>query len=368
MTVLSRYLLRMNLLYLCLFMAAGAGVYLLSDVLDRLDNFIEVGAGAGQVATYFGAKLPLIVSQTLPAVFLLTVIAQLSLMRRSRELLALEAGGASPFVLIRFFVAVGVCLCVFQIGFSQFVGVAGQRASDAIWIEVVRKKLPASKLLKDVWFREKAFVARFEEADPATREGRGLTVWELDGESSALKAIVTAERFRADPEGWVAESGSRFDPAAFVYTPISRERLGVRQELEAFVAADPKVDPATLPIWRLGQVIESLEAAGSNVERLRTAWHQKVAYGFSLVVMALVGMALVSFEANVFVNVGAGLALTFLYYVVFTLAISAGQKGVAPPVQAAWFANVLFGGLALLRLCGITPGSLIRLWRRLTGN
>ena len=77
-------------------------------------------------------------------------------------------------------------------------------------------------------------------------------------------------------------------------------------DFQAFVAVDPKTDPASLPLWRLGQTIGQLQAAGSNVERLQTAWHMKVAYGFSLAVMSLLALALI------FVIIGFGvLGLSF---------------------------------------------------------
>ena len=49
----------------------------------------------GMVLTYFVVKMPLVISQILPVIFLLSTVIQLCIMARSRELTALQAG-ASP--------------------------------------------------------------------------------------------------------------------------------------------------------------------------------------------------------------------------------------------------------------------------------
>ena len=95
MSLMSRYLLRQNLFLMFMVLGVGIGLYLLSDLFDRLDDFLEAGVSAKVAITYFVVKTPLIISQILPAVFLIACILQLCIMARSRELVALQAGGIS---------------------------------------------------------------------------------------------------------------------------------------------------------------------------------------------------------------------------------------------------------------------------------
>jgi lipopolysaccharide export system permease protein len=67
--VLSRYLLRQNLFYLLTTLAVGTALYLMSDLFDRLDDFMEAGLGMATALRYFAVKIPLIISQIMPAVF-----------------------------------------------------------------------------------------------------------------------------------------------------------------------------------------------------------------------------------------------------------------------------------------------------------
>lgn len=84
-------------------LAVGTCIYLLSDVFDRLDDFIRAGLGVETILFYFLVKIPVIVSQLMPAIFLLAMVIQMGVLTRSKELLALQAGGVSFAWLIRFF-------------------------------------------------------------------------------------------------------------------------------------------------------------------------------------------------------------------------------------------------------------------------
>ena len=103
-----------------------------------------------------------------------------------------------------------------------------------------------------------------------------------------------------------------------------------------------------MSIWQLSDAIERLRKAGSNLESLRTLWHSKLAYAASLAVMSLIAISLMFWRDNVYINAGISLVVVFIFYTIFTLGITAGQKGLVPPIIAAW--GGLFG---FSLLCGL---------------
>ena len=66
MSLLFRYLTKNNAMILLPTLAVGIGLYVLTDLFERLDNFIEAGLSVGMVLTYFVVKMPLVISQILP--------------------------------------------------------------------------------------------------------------------------------------------------------------------------------------------------------------------------------------------------------------------------------------------------------------
>ena len=84
MSLLFRYLTKNNAYILLPTLAVGVGLYILTDLFERLDNFIEADVPVSMIATYFLVKMPLVISQILPVIFLLSTVIQLCIMARSR--------------------------------------------------------------------------------------------------------------------------------------------------------------------------------------------------------------------------------------------------------------------------------------------
>ena len=132
MTLLTRYFLRQNMGLLLLICAIGLGTYVFIDLFDRLDDFLDSGTGLQDVVAYFIYRLPFILAQIFPAVFLLALVTQFGLMARGRELLALEACAVSFGALSRSVLIYALILCGVQLTLSEFLGVHGYRAADRI--------------------------------------------------------------------------------------------------------------------------------------------------------------------------------------------------------------------------------------------
>lgn len=129
MSLLFRYLTKNNAMILLPTLAVGIGLYVLTDLFERLDNFIEAGLSVGMVLTYFVVKMPLVIRRSCPVIFLLSTVIQLCIMARSRELTALQAGGISLGVVANSMILCGIFWGGVQLGFSEYLGVAGERES-----------------------------------------------------------------------------------------------------------------------------------------------------------------------------------------------------------------------------------------------
>lgn len=354
MSLMSRYLLRQNFFLMFMVLGVGIGLYLLSDLFDRLDDFLEAGVSAKVAITYFVVKTPLIISQILPAVFLIACILQLCIMARSRELVALQAGGISFLRLARFFFVCGIAWAVAQLAFSQFLGVQGEQLAARIWKEDVRKKSIQDTELNRVWFTEGSYIVHLGTVVPAKRQGRNVTAYELSDDGREIKQVLKARSFTAKPGDWTLRNVRILDPGMLTTGRADAYSLPLQQDVAAFQVVDPRTDLQKLPLWKLWTATRQLQATGSNVEALRTALHMKLAYACSVMVMGLIGLMLVTWKDNLYICIGTGLLLTFVYYALFTVGGTLGEKGIVSPVLAAWGADILFGGSALARILWFT--------------
>ncbi|MFI3271385.1 MAG: LptF/LptG family permease [Pseudomonadota bacterium] len=350
MTLLSRYLFKNNLLIILAILAVGITIYLLVDLFDNLDIMIDAGISFQTGLLYYAAKTPLIISQILPAIFLLAALTQLSIMSKERELVAIQAGGISMLVIVRFFIINGILWSCLQLAFSQAIGVYGENEASRIWQEEIRGRAPSQLVLEQVWFTDDNYVIHLDKVAPRTGQGQNLSAYNLSQDGVSITEIIRAKHFTVKKGAWLLEDVSIFTPENFGQEARDVYTLALNQDVADFAIIAPKAKPNTLPLWQLGQAIEKLSASGSNVEGLRTAWHMKVAYAASLLVMGLIAVAIITWRDSIYLAITLALACTFVFYVIFTVGGTLGEKGLVSPFFAAWGANILAGGLAIMRL------------------
>jgi len=244
-----------------------------------------------------------------------------------------------------------LALCLAQFVFSEVLGVSGHKAAERIWSEEVRNRQVANRKLSDVWFREGNRIVHMGTLTPAARKGADLTVYVLgENDSGRVAEVIKAKRFSVTVDGWVLSDTTSVVPDTFVTRTADRLKLDLATDVASFLVIDPKTKLESLPLWQLGREIRRLQDSGSNIERLQTAWHMKLAYAGSVLVMALIALAAISVFGSLYVIIPVGLVTTFCYYGLFVLCASAGEKGLVPPALAAWAANAVFAALAGARL------------------
>ncbi|MDD6088841.1 MAG: LptF/LptG family permease [Desulfovibrionaceae bacterium] len=349
MSLLSRYLIRNNFAILIPTLLIGIGLYLLTDLFERLDNFIEADLPLATVLMYFAVKLPLVVSQILPVIFLLSTVIQLCLMTRNRELIALRSGGISFSVIARALLLCGAFWSISQFCFSEYLGVAGERESARIWQEEVRKRNLAAAVLRNLWFTDGSWIASLDTLNPDC-SGTGFAAFHIAETGADIDTVIHADSFMAQPGSWTLYAVSQYEPQSFTREHKKTLVLPLQYDPENFRIMRNNTKPQHLPFMQLGQIINRLKGSGSNVEHLRTTWHAKIAYAASLMVMALLAIAIVSRTENIYFAVTAALIATFLYYALHTTGLTLGQKGVISPIWAAWAANIAAAAAAAWQL------------------
>ena len=351
--LLVRYIFRQNLYFVILILLVGTGVYLLTDLFERVDNFMNSSTGLKVMGLYYLVKTPMIISQILPAAFLIATLVQLSLMAKHREVLAMMAGGISPGRLLLVVLGVSLFWAGVQLFFSQSLGVSGERYASAIWQEQVKGREEAASTLRDLWFWNENRVIYLGEVRVKTGEGADVSIYSLSEDGSEVKEVIRAEQVQVHEDRWDLLQAIVYNTDGYIQGTHKEISLPIHQELRVLTALSESSDLRQMSIWQISASIDRLKIAGSNVESLRTMWHSKVAYAGAMLLMGLIAMALMLWRDNVYINVAVSLVVVFAFYTVYTVGLSAGQKGLLPPIIASW------GGLIL----SVLPVGSYILWK-----
>lgn len=346
MIIVRRYVLASFLRLFSLALVAFCGIYLIVDLFDRVDDFIEFRAGFGEVVGYFLFKIPGIIYQVAPAAVLLASILCFVLLSRNNELTVLKASGFSLLSLSFPILLAALLLSVGLVGMQEYVVPYTNRAMAYEFSVAIKKEVPNSLFRNRLWYRSRdGSIWKVTAVDPQGRSMRDVTVFRFQGNRIAER--IDAKEVFWNGKQWVFRDGvvrdfspggditaSRFQERAFPFTETPLDFKELRR------------DPNELSYRELNSYVDMLERSGLDATPYIVDRDVKLSFPFAALVMAILGIPC-SLRSPRGGSVTGGIALTLLiagcFWVLLSLGISLGHGERLPPLLAAWGAN----GIAL---------------------
>jgi lipopolysaccharide export system permease protein len=273
-------------------------------------------------------------------------------MNKNRETIALQAGGIAPITMIGFILVYGLVWSCLQFGFTQFLGVAGDRTASKIWMTDVRGKNLDEQEVSNLWFNSGNYVVHMASILPSRETGTGITVYELSPDGTRIQQRIYAEKATTGENGWDLHNTEIITPGLFMVEHRESMQVPIKQALSKFNMFKRKAILAEMDIIELYQYITHMKASGSNMERVYTNFYHRFAQAFSLLVMGLIALVLTASTSNVYFSLALALMLTFLYISASSFFVTLGESEVLPPFLAAWMPNIV---------CGVIFGSVLAL-------
>jgi lipopolysaccharide export system permease protein len=264
--------------------------------------------------------------------------------------MALEAGGVSFFRLAFFVLLLGLFWTGGQLLFSQALGVSGQQVSESIWDSLGQESGEEEVRLSDIWVRKQEFIFHLATVWPEQKRAEGVSLFAVDEGFDGIPLMIQAESLQHTQGKWQLDNAGVFDPQTFDYSQQDTYALPIELDLSSMYVSAEDNDPEEMSLWELSQHIKNLQDSGTNVEGLRTAWHLKLSYAFSTLVLTVAALVLTRRWENLFFIISSGLGVIFLLFAMHTLGGTLGESGALSPWLGAWLGNILIGTLATIAL------------------
>ena len=314
MKLLTKYIIKNHTRLIFMTLAIGICIFILIDLIEKADIFMASRKPLMYALQYYFLKLPFIVSQTLPSIFLLSSVIFLSLMITSREAIALQAGGVSVYEITK-----------------NLVGLFTENS------------------LENVWFLDSGYIVHvgllYERG-----HGENLVAYKVNENTQTVDEIIRAKKFTAYNDIWTLEDVKFYYPEKFQEEQKNQFILPVNQSVHFYFISNQEEKTERLSFFLLGEAIERLRASGSNIENMQTIWHSKITYSVMVAVFAVLAVAIVSYNANIYVAVMLAVVVSFLSYVLSSFGLFLGQSGKVPPIFGAWFPCVFLLLLGYIKI------------------
>jgi len=354
MKILDRYLLNdylRNMLFIAIIFIF---LFLTIDFFEKIRMFLSNNATLKQMLSYSLFQVPIALSQTLPAVVLLSSLITFGNLSRHSEIIALKANGISlfRFALPAIAISLLTSLAIFLLN-EWITPYAYARAEYIRYVEVQKRPIPGSFNQGQIWYRGEKGIYNFRMFDAGTNSLQGITLYYLDRQMNLLKRL-DAKRGEWKDGKWFFYDLliTRFDGGDFpVISRIKRQEADIPETPSDFKLVQK--DAAAMGYFELRRYINKLQAEGYNATRYIVDLQGKIAFPLICIILSVIGFSFSlrsERSGGIAVGIGTGLIIGFSYWIVFAYGISLGRSGAFPPLFAAWFANILFGAGSIFLL------------------
>lgn len=330
--------------------AAFAASYLLGDIFERFDDLVHYG-GLGLIGLeYFVLKLPLIVTQILPAACLGGALLGFAFLNRSGEVLACQQLGISRFEMAVPVLIVAALISVFDFALSEtIVPLATRQARHIYTVEMKKRKLVGVFANQDIWVRVRDGFLSADAYDSGKSELRGVTLYEI-GPDYGVRDIVHAQRAWWNGKTWQPDGLSRLElEANGNVTPVNPEEFRIDVKPTDFGLL--RQDPEEFSLWELNRYIHQLRRKGLDPGGYVVDRDLKYTMPPACLIMVALGIALsldpLPRNLGLGRSFGLAIAIGFGYWLALGLTASLGRSGLLPAWLAASIPDLAFATIAI---------------------
>ncbi|HCR03800.1 MAG TPA: hypothetical protein DIU18_01285 [Gemmatimonadetes bacterium] len=350
MRILDRLVARTFSRLFVLSILATPPLFILGDVTENMDRYLDRGLTGAQVALAYVWMLPLYVQWSFPIAALVAAVFTVHNMTVHHEVVAAKAGGISFHRLILPVLVGGGVLMIAALGLSALAPRAYLRANDVL------QNQPSRAWRTDFVFQ--------------TDDGLALAVTRMTLDDNTMIGLMAMRRGKdgrprihieaesagyTDGEGWTFHGGDLRlieAPDTLRSFHFSRLRIAGLNESPSDLLEEPR-EEEEMTYRELGRLARVIEQSGGQANKLLVKREQKISLPVATLIIILFGTPLATSarRGGGAYGIGVSLGSTMLYLLLLKISAGFGAGNALPPLWAAWLPNIVFliVGLVLLR-------------------
>lgn len=350
MKIIPRYVLRHFIPVFSLSITAFTVLYVAVDFFERIDPMLSQKLPWQEIYAYFISKIPMILTQGIPTAALLAALITLGILKRNRELIAMETAGINPLSYVAPIAAAALVLSAVHFGVSEFLARPLNQRLENIWDVKVRQQKPAPWLNpENLWYREEHTIYQVRLFDRQKKTMEKASIFFLDPQFRLIQRLDALHIVWTEG-GWIAENGlivnfgtstADTEQQWFEHRPVdlnvSPEDFTGREKL-----------PEDLGWFDLYNYVERIEQEGFTSTPYRVDLHQRLAGPLATLILALLGVVVAlrqGLHGEIAASVGISLGVAFAFLTVSSMGSSLASSGVLPAFLGVWAGNMIFFAL-----------------------
>jgi len=390
MRILDQYLIKQFSFVLLFSLIAFWVIFLIVDLVEHLDDYIDKHASIFLVIKYYLYFTPYILVLALPVAMLLSCLFSLGQLARHNELTAMKSAGISlhrillPLFVFSFLISLITIVCG-----GAIVPITNQKMMEVKTVEIEKGRGETSLILQNIFVQgEDGRIFYLASYDTKAKMGTDILVQKF--EENRLKEQIEAKKVRWKDNGWLFQDGvemifsdstekielptdsSRTDTSSSLVPPDKKDRtshamvnpseikeyktfdklfrLDLKIKPEALIRRQKK--PEEMGYFELANYVKIKKRSGQLVAKEETDLNLKISFPLVNFIIVLFGAPIAANPKRSGLAIGFAISLfiAFVYYTLIRMAQSFGYSEKLPPLLAAWITNILFVILGVILL------------------
>ena len=354
---LDRYLLFQFFTILGLSILGFVSIFLVVDLIENLDRFIDNGVPSKIIFNYYIYTIPWFISIALPMSMLISTVFGVGMLVKRNEWTAMKSSGISLYRLSAPLLITGMIISVLSFVLDNQLVSWGNKKRYTIDRDY-NKKRSRHKLkntLKNIFIQKDVTIhIGIEKYNIKKLSGNVLTWVDLGDE--IIKQRIDAKKitYINDLESWKITNYSirNFEKGIETSVYFSEKDTIINLNFKPEDINKQARSPDELDYYELTSRISDLKKNGVKTVRWEVTRYLKVSFALTNFIVVLCGIPLVVFKEKNSLSFGIGMSVfvIFGYYAFIKFGQSMGFKGQLTPVFSAWLGNIIFfmGGVILM--------------------
>lgn len=355
MKILDKYLTKQFLLSIFFALIAFTLIFVVLNMMENLDDFIDQHVSAGEILHYYLVFTPEIIKLMTPVSVLFGALFTVGRIANLSELTAIKAGGVSIYRFMLPFISTALVISLLSIYFTGYVVPLANKTKVSIARKYLKKDLAYTG--GNLFFQDSPTrMVSISYFDDVNHQAYRVSIQTFDGSNFPhMISRIDANRMEYDTTTHIWKA---FDGDYRTFGNSSQNVKFFKEKNLTNVHFTPKElttkqqKPEEMNLTELKKTIEADEKAGTDHTSLSIEYYSRFSFSMASIIVVLFGLPISTTKrrGGLSVQVGINLLITFIYLAFMQISEAFGKNGAMNPLLTAWFANLIFLAAALFNL------------------
>ncbi|MDA3837567.1 MAG: LPS export ABC transporter permease LptG [Candidatus Delongbacteria bacterium] len=347
---LDIYVLKKFFMTLLFAMAAMIMIYVVIDLFDHLNKFLDAKMPLLGYIIYYTLKIPEIISQIFPVVSFMSLLFTLGNLSKYREIVAMMTSGISLARIATPFIIAGIFLSVFHFYFSEIVLPIASRKHYEAQKFYLKKGRKFTKKSNEYIYQEKNSIVYISHYDNRTKVAQGVSIQGIS--HGRITFRLDAETMKYNSDKWLLKDVTKrsFFPDSTSYKHL--DSLHMFLDFKPTDIKEIELKPVEMGWFELDEYISSKRKLGIDMTKWEVEKMSKISYSLITLVLILLAIPLSTgrVRSSTSVSFGISVGISFIYYLLIIMFKNWGAVGTLNVVIASWTPDIIFGSIGILLL------------------